>query len=265
MTPLSPRPLRSLRHRRRRAAALAGCTLALLALTTSAAGAHVRVHADSSAPGSFPALTFRVPTESETASTVEVAVLLPQDAPFLEVSTKPVPGWTVQVVEAALPKPVEFEGTTLTKAPRSITWTADDKASRIAPGQYQEFSVAAGPLPASGTLLMPATQTYSDGTVVRWDQPTPASGEEPEHPAPSLQIGAATGSDDHGGMMSPSVAASPSSGVASAAGAAPAAAPASVASTSDPLARVLAGGALVVAVGAAVAVLVGLRRRPGRP
>ena len=37
-----------------------------------------------------------------------------------------------------------------------------------------------------GTVLLPATQTYSDGEVVRWDEPTPSSGEEPEHPAPAL-------------------------------------------------------------------------------
>lgn len=156
-------------------AAAAGLMMAAPTL----AQAHVRVHADNPTAGSFSALTFRVPTESDTASTVEVQVDLPQDTPFLFVSTKPLPGWTAQVSEQPLPKPVEVEGTQVTKAARSITWTAD-QAAVIKPGEYQEFAISVGPLPAAGTVLLPATQTYSDGTVVKWDQPTPAGGEEPE-------------------------------------------------------------------------------------
>ena len=46
-----------------------------------------------------------------------------------------------------------------------------------------------GPFPkGAGSLSLPATQTYSDGTVVKWDQPTPAGGKEPEHPAPTLKL-----------------------------------------------------------------------------
>jgi hypothetical protein len=32
------------------------------------------------------------------------------------------------------------------------------------------------------------SQTYSDGEVVRWIDSTPKSGEEPEHPAPTLEL-----------------------------------------------------------------------------
>ena len=67
------------------------------------------------------------------------------------------------------------EGTTLTKAPRTVTWQAQP-GTRIDPGQYQDFDISAGPLPAAGTVALPAVQTYSDGTVVRWNQPTPAGG-----------------------------------------------------------------------------------------
>ncbi len=163
--------------------------LVLLVVPVAAASAHVRVHPDSLAAGSFSALTFRVPTESATASTVSLEVQLPQDTPFLSVSVKPVDGWTAKVTQAALPKPVTVEGTELTKAARTVTWTADDTAARIAPGQYQEFSISVGPLPAAGTTIMlPARQTYSDGTVVDWNEPTPASGTEPEHPAPSFTV-----------------------------------------------------------------------------
>ena len=154
------------------------------------ASAHVSVRADSTESGSFSALTFRVPNESDTAGTVKIAVDLPQDTPLLYVSTKPVSGWTATAVEAPLAKPVESYGTTITKAVRTVTWTAV-KGTQIAPGEYQEFAISAGPLPEVAELRLPTTQTYSDGKVVRWDQPTPASGEEPEYPAPTVAIEAA--------------------------------------------------------------------------
>ena len=71
------------------AAALGAAGLALLPAT---AGAHVTVHTDSTASGSFSALTFRVPNESDSASTVKLEVQLPKDTPFLYVSSKPIPG-----------------------------------------------------------------------------------------------------------------------------------------------------------------------------
>ena len=62
------------------AAALGAAGLALLPAT---AGAHVTVHTDSTASGSFSALTFRVPNESDSASTVKLEVQLPKVTPFL--------------------------------------------------------------------------------------------------------------------------------------------------------------------------------------
>jgi uncharacterized protein YcnI len=206
----------------------------LIVLTAQAAVAHVGVHADSTEAGSFSQLTFRVPNESDTAGTVTVAVTLPQDTPLLYVSTKPVPGWTATVTEQPLPAPVTVEGTTLTKAPRTVTWQARP-GTRIEPGQYQDFDISAGPLPGAGTVSLPAVQTYSDGTVVRWDQPTPAGGAEPEHPAPELVVTAAGG-----------------------AAAAPAGAPRG--DDADSVARILAGAALVVALLGAVLAVTGRRR-----
>ncbi|WP_375425741.1 YcnI family protein [uncultured Friedmanniella sp.] len=214
----------------------------LLVLTGPAlADAHVRVAADSTTAGAFSALTFRVPNESDTAGTVKLTVQLPQDKPFLYVSSKPVPGWTVTTTEQKLPEPMKMEGTTITKAPRTVTWTAA-KDSAIEPGQYQEFSLSVGPLPAAGSdLLLPATQTYSDGTVVMWDEPTPASGEEPEHPAPELMVTAPA-------PASPAPSGTGTVTLTRAGG-------------SDGVARGLGVAALVVAVaGLAVALLRGRRR-----
>ena len=150
--------------------ALAGLTL----LPPALAAAHVRATADNPTSGGFSAVTFRVPNESDSAGTVKVSVALPTDSPFVYVSTKPVPGWTVAARKEKLPKPVDLDGTTITEAVQTVTWTAA-KGTQIAPGEYQEFSISVGPLPDPGTIPLPATQTYTDGTVVAWNQPTPAT------------------------------------------------------------------------------------------
>lgn len=42
-----------------------------------------------------------------------------------------------------------------------------------------------GVLPDAGTTVtLPATQTYTDGSVVKWDEKTIQGQPEPEHPAP---------------------------------------------------------------------------------
>ena len=56
--------------------------------------------------------------------------------------------------------------------------------------------VSAGPLPKTSSIAFTATQTYSDGTVVKWDQPVVEGGPEPEHPALTLEPPAAS---EHGG------------------------------------------------------------------
>ena len=160
-----------------------------------AASAHVHVEPGQAEPGSYSTLTFKVPNESATAVTTSVTVDLPTDTPFTSVSYQPVPGWTASVTTGALPAPVTVGDVTLTEAPLSVTWTAAE-GSGIAAGQFQEFPISAGPVPDVGSVLLPAHQVYSDGTVVDWDEATQDSGEEPEHPAPTLYIEDAPPTDD---------------------------------------------------------------------
>jgi uncharacterized protein YcnI len=228
------------------ALALAGGLL-LAPLAVATADAHVRVVADgTAASGGYSALTFRVPNESDEASTTKVAVELPQDTPFSSVSTRPMPGWTAKIERAPLPSQVEVGGATLTEAARTVTWTADGE-SGIGPNEYQEFAISVGPLPAPGEVLLPATQTYSDGEVVSWDEPVPASGAEPEHPAPVLVVTAAAtaeGDAGHGGTTTGTDEANPSTAPENENAAASVTSP-------DGTARWLGGAALAVALLAA--------------
>ena len=219
-----------------------GVTAALIAGSAAVAQAHVHVDPDTTTSGSFSELTFRVPNESATASTIKVSVQLPTEKPFLSVSTKPLPGWDASLTKASLPKPVTVDGTTVTKAVRTVTWTARP-GTHIGPDEYQEFDLSVGPLPAPGLVSLPATQTSSDGSLVHWDEPAPASGVEPEHPAPSFTVTAATAHPGH-----------------DSAGTAPTSAR-QMANAGDNVARTLGGIAIVLALVAAGLAVAGRRRQ----
>jgi hypothetical protein len=165
-----------------------------------------------------------------------------------------VPGWTAKALLTTLPKPVKVGDITLTKAVTSITWTAT-AGQGIRPGEFQEFEISAGPLPtAVNSFVLPATQYYSDGETVRWDQPIPVGGKEPEYPAPSLSLAPASDPD--------SADATEATDDRQHAAIASAHDHPSTTSSTDWLARVLgAGGLLVGLAGAGVALW--SRRRAG--
>jgi uncharacterized protein YcnI len=149
------------------------------------ASAHVSVNGEA-VQGGFARLAFRVPNESDSASTIKLEVHLPEDAPVASVSTMPVPGWTVSVQRRTLDQPLEVHGAQVTEVVSVITWTASGDAG-IKPGQFQEFPVSMGPLPKVDTMVFKALQTYSDGEVARWIE-VPEGGRQPEHPAPTLKV-----------------------------------------------------------------------------
>ncbi|MGQ4618300.1 DUF1775 domain-containing protein [Nocardia sp. R7R-8] len=156
-------------------------TTTLVLLAGGAAAAHVTVDAPGAAQGGYAVATFRVPTESDTASTTALTVTLPD---LKSARTEPVPGWSAKVERNDK------------KEITAITWTADPGAPGIPPGQFQRFAVSVGPLPTTDSVSFPAQQTYSDGKVVRWDQPVQKDGDEPEHPAPSITLAAGKGHAD---------------------------------------------------------------------
>ncbi len=173
------RPLRAL-------AAVSVATVAVMAAGVGTASAHVRVFSTDAAQGGYGELTFRVPNESDTASTISLRVQIPTETPLASVSVKPVPGWTSTTTTGPIDPPVEVHGTEVTEAVTEITWTAD--AGGIAPGQYQTFSISAGPVPEVDELTFPAIQTYDDGMEQAWIEPTVDGQEEPESPAPVLSL-----------------------------------------------------------------------------
>jgi uncharacterized protein YcnI len=232
-----------------------GAAAALTVLSAAVpASAHVTANAEEAEQGGFTKVSFRVPNEEAKAVTSKVEIDLPTDHPIASVSVRPTPGWTVETVKSKLPKPIKTDDLTITEAVTKITWS---KGS-IKPGEFQEFDVSMGPLPKdTDTVSFKAIQTYTGGPVVHWDQPTPAGGEEPEHPAPTLHLTKPTGSDEHGAP------ADANGGAAAAQPAAQQAAASSGSDSADGSARLLAGLGLAAGViGIVIAALALTRRRP---
>lgn len=182
-----PVPVAS-RPRSRRAVHRGGAGLAvvviLLATWVAAAAAHVSVNPKEAAQGSYTKLSFRVPNERD-ASTVKIAVQIPQENPITSVSVKPVPGWAAEVRKKALPTPIAKEGGDVTEVVDTITWSG----GQIKAGEFQEFDVSVGPLPTTtNQLVFPAIQTYDNGEEVAWIEKPTAGGPELEHPAPVLNL-----------------------------------------------------------------------------
>lgn len=209
-----------------------------LVLAATPASAHVTVSTPDGEAGGFGKIVFRVPSESETASTTKILITLPESTPFAFVSAQTKPGWTLDVREAELPEPVEAGDTTLSKAVRTVTWTSSGDG--IAPGEFDEFALSAGPFPKVRSMSFAAEQTYDDGEVVAWDQPAKEGEDEPERPAPVLAVGAPADTRRDADRTAAAVRSDDSP---------------------DLVARGLAGAALVAAVGAALVSLRQNRRR----
>jgi uncharacterized protein YcnI len=204
------------------AASGAAMSIGLLA-GAAPAWAHVHVDADNPAPGSYSVLTFKVPNESEKgALTTQLSVTLPN---VDSASTESMPGWTARLDRDAA------AGTT-----RSVTWMAAP-GTGIGADQFALFRISVKLPDSAQTISFPATQTYSDGTVVKWDQSTPPGGAELEYPAPELALtGAkADAAGDHPMLVAQTTA-------------------------PDKSARWLAGAALAVAAIAVASALLGRRR-----
>ncbi|HYQ62029.1 YcnI family protein [Actinophytocola sp.] len=174
--------------------------VALVAGGGSVAVAHVSVHADEAMQGGSAEISFRVPTETDTSSTVTVAVAFPADAPIAEVAVLPLAGWTYQVTRTAPPASVEAaHGSEVSEVVSAVEWHATGPG--IKPGEYEVFRIAAGMLPRTERMVFKVVQTYDDGQVQRWID-EPVSGEpEPAHPAPVLALSAAGADGDDNGSM----------------------------------------------------------------
>lgn len=187
--------------------AVTGAAAAMLVVLAGVAAAHVTANPNTAQQGSFTKVSFRVPNERDTASTIALEISFPADHPIPFVSTRSVPGWKVAVQKTTLDKPIKTEDGEVSEVVSKITWTG----GKIPPGSFEDFDVSMGPLPTdTDELVFKAVQTYDSGEVVRWIDTAPPGGPEPEHPAPVLKLTPATAPASPAG--STTVGGSPSTG-----------------------------------------------------
>ncbi|WP_375498396.1 YcnI family protein [uncultured Jatrophihabitans sp.] len=216
----------------------------------SAAEAHVTVNSPSATQGGYSTVNVKAPTESDTASTTALAVQLPTNHPIAAVSVQPHAGWTFTVKKIKLTPALQTDDGEVSEAVSEIDCKATSAAAAIKPGEFDQFSVSAGPLPKVGSMTFKAIRTYSDGHVVKWvEQSAPGSTTAPDHPAPTLQLAAATSEDAAAASTSPPAGVTATSEPAAAASSSDgSSATATTGVVLGAIGVVLGGGALALAV-----------------
>ncbi|HEV3364488.1 MAG TPA: YcnI family protein [Acidimicrobiia bacterium] len=236
------------------AAAGAAAGITVLALSAPAF-AHVTVQPEgTAAKGGYAVVDFKVPNERDDASTTKLEINFPTDHPLASVMPEPMPGWKIDVTKSKLDKPLEMHGEKISEAVTKVTWTADGKG--IEPGYFEKFPLSIGQLPEDADqLVFKALQTYSNKEVVRWIEVPQKGQEEPDNPAPVLELSDAE--DGHHASSGDTASDAESAEKASAETAADTASSGST----DTTARVLGVVGIVVgAAGVAYGVLAGRRR-----
>ncbi|MFF8729981.1 YcnI family protein [Streptomyces sp. NPDC015171] len=239
-----------------KASRIAAATLvagSAVVVLSAPAFAHVSVQPEgTAAKGGYAVVDFKVPNERDNASTTKIEVSLPADHPIASVMPQPVPGWKVAVTKSKLDKPLTMHGEKIDEAVSKVTWTADGKG--IEPGYFQKFPLSLGALPENADeLTFKAIQTYSNKEVVRWIEVPQKGQDEPENPAPVLELSAAT--EDHHGSAGATDTADKTDKTEKTAAASDSG------SDSDTTARVLGAAGIVIGVaGVAYGVLAGRRR-----
>ena len=158
-------------------------------LAPAGAQAHVSIHPNTIPAGAFATIDVRVPGEQQGSFVKRVDTLLP--AGFTSVDYEPVAGWSVKVLESRLAKPLSEDGETIDTAVSQIVWTWTGPQGKVGDGQFVQFPLSVAiPAGASGRPLEFRTvETYSDGQVVHWIDPSL----DAEHPSPRINVTAKGG------------------------------------------------------------------------
>jgi uncharacterized protein YcnI len=158
--------------------------LAAAFVAPASAQAHISLHPNTIPAGAFATLDVRVPGEQEGAYVKKVDVQFPTG--FTSVDYENVPGWSTHVVEAKLATPIKEGGETINTEVSQIVWTWTGPLGKVNNAQFISFplSLAIPEGTAGKALEFRTVQTYSNGQVVHWIEPSLTA----EHPAPRINV-----------------------------------------------------------------------------
>ncbi|HEY2631583.1 MAG TPA: YcnI family protein [Solirubrobacteraceae bacterium] len=169
-------------------AVLTLATIGALALP-GVARAHISIHPNTIPAGAFATLDVRVPGEQEGAYVKKVDTLLPSG--FTSVAYENVPGWSTHLVTQKLSTPIQTDNGPVSEEVSQLIWTWVGPLGKVNNSQFVDFplSVAIPGNLAGQALRFKTVQTYSNGQVVHWIDPSLQA----EHPAPTVNITAKGG------------------------------------------------------------------------
>lgn len=182
------RTLRARHLGRRSLVGAAAASALLLALGAGAASAHVGVDHDEIVAGESTVLTFSVGHGCAGSATTSMKFQVPADVLNAQPLVKP--GWDIAIEREQLATPVESgHGQEQTDRVAVVTFTASE--GNALPSDYRDtFSLSFRAPETEGELFFKVVQGCEEGEnawIEEWD----GTGEEPEHPAPSVQVVAA--------------------------------------------------------------------------
>ena len=160
------------------------------------ADAHISPDKDSVPAGGFTSVTLTVPHGCEDSPTSALAVQIPEG--ILNAAPQVVAGWDAEATETALDEPVDTgEGDPVTERVSEISWTAE-AGNELPPHFRQQFTIGfQAPEEVGERLYFKLVQTCTEGETA-WIEETEDGAEEPEHPAPFVDVVAAE-EGGHGG------------------------------------------------------------------
>ena len=156
----------------RRRPALAMVVVALIALATAAgASAHARLSPPVALANTLQLFSLAIPTEKSNAYTTKIVLTVPKG--FSIDSFVPNPGWTRVLQQTGVGEDAVVQ---------KVTWTG----GHIPPGEDSLFQFLGQP--GEGTYTFAVEQTYSDGSIVDWNE-----AETGANPAPTIEAKSSLG------------------------------------------------------------------------
>jgi periplasmic copper chaperone A len=163
------------------------CLVALLALVTSPASAHVSLETKQAAIGASYKAVFAVPHGCAGSPTVKIRVQIPEGV----IGVKPMPkaGWSVDVVDGQYSSEYDYHGNKVSSGAKEVVWSG----GKLPDHNYDEFVISTfltDGLKPNTTLYFPVVQECEKG-VSRWIE-IPAEGAAQSHegksPAPGVKL-----------------------------------------------------------------------------
>ena len=171
-------PVRGAVGRVTRTVVATGAAAAIVGFPATSASAGVTGSGGSATADGSAVITFQVTNDRARARIVRIDVQLPTVAPTVSVLAGPVHGWSPSIRTRILghhpnsgtPNSGDTAGNQhgghaggTTEIPADVSWQTTVGAPGIGPGEFEQFRIDAGPLPAPTSLRFTVVRTYSDG------------------------------------------------------------------------------------------------------